>query len=118
MSGLFDTGLQPERTELAWRRTCLAFGIGSLIAMRLVPAAFGDAWWTLLGAAGLAVSGILWLYARCRYRVINERLHRDGDRARMPSAAPLFALLCIVLATALLCLGVVLVAAMSGRTGL
>lgn len=98
MSPLFDPGLQPERTELAWRRTCLAFGIGSLVALRLLPAALGSPWWVLVGVAGLAASGVVWLWARRRYRTVNTILARDGDRGRMPAAGLLFALCLISLA--------------------
>lgn len=97
MSALFDPGLQPERTELAWRRTCLAFGVGSLIALRLLPAALGSAWWALVGVAGLAASGLLGVWARRRYRAVSVILARDGDRGRMPGAGPLFALCLIAL---------------------
>ncbi len=108
MSTLFDPGLQPERTEMAWRRTCLAFSVGSLVALRLLPAALGRPWWVLVGVAGLAVSGLLWLWARRRYRAVNTILARDGDRGRMPGASPLFALCLIALAAGVVSLVVVL----------
>lgn len=112
MSALFDPGLQPERTELAWRRTALALGVGSIVAMRLIPAAFGSPWWILVGAAGLVMSGILWLWARRRYRTVNDTLSREGDRARMPGAGPLLALTLFTLGAAILSLTLVVAFAM------
>lgn len=111
MSQLFDPGLQPERTELAWRRTALALGVGSLVAMRLIPAAFGNAWWVLVGAAGLVVSGIMWVWARRRYRTIREILARDGDTGRMPGAGPLLALSLLTLGAGIVSLTLVITSA-------
>jgi hypothetical protein len=109
MSALFDPGLQPERTELSWRRTVLAYGVGSLIAMRVLPAAFGSAWWALLGAAGFLAAAALWVIARRRARrttgVLLER--RDGP---LPGAGPLAFVVGLAMATAVVALAVVLVA--------
>lgn len=92
MSDLFDPGLQPERTELAWRRTALALAVGSLVALRLLPEAFGSILWSLAGVAGLAASGILLVSSRRRCRSIDETLRAQGDRAGMPGARLLLAL--------------------------
>ncbi|MAT19514.1 MAG: DUF202 domain-containing protein [Microbacterium sp.] len=108
MSTLFDPGLQPERTELAWRRTALALGAGSIVAMRVIPAAFGSAWWALVGVAGLIASAMFWLGARRRYREVNEVLAREGDRGRMPGAGLLIALTLFTLGAALLSLAIVI----------
>lgn len=98
MNGPFDPGLQPERTELAWRRTALSLGVGSLIAMRLLPAEFDDVAWTLVGVAGLAASGTIWVLARRRYGSVNEALQRDGLHARLPGAGLLAAVALMVVA--------------------
>ncbi|GAA2987298.1 putative membrane protein [Microbacterium terrae] len=107
MRALFDPGLQPERTELAWRRTCLAFAIGSLVALRVLPAALDNAWWVLAGAAGLAASGALWLSASRRLSVVDTILARDCDRGGMP-AGLLLALCLIALVAGVVSLAVVL----------
>lgn len=92
MSVLFDPGLQPERTELAWRRTMLSLAVGSLVAMRLLPAVFGHAIWIIPGVLGLVAAGVLALGARRRYRTGNSLLLADGHRPKMPGAGLLLAL--------------------------
>jgi uncharacterized membrane protein YidH (DUF202 family) len=108
-----DPGLQPERTELAWRRTALALAAGSLVALRLLPAAFGSAWWTLGGVAGLLVTAALYQGARRRYRQVNLALGREGHEARMPGAWVLFALALFIFAVAATGLAVVLAIALA-----
>lgn len=60
-------GLQPERTELAWRRTALSVAVVSLVGARLLPALFDSAVWLLPGLAGLVLAGYLWLASRRRH---------------------------------------------------
>ena len=106
MSTLFDPGLQPERTELAWRRTALALAVGSLVAVRLVPVALGDPWWAFAGFAGLLLAATIWIGARRRARAVQRAL-RDGDRAPLPGGAPLLLFALATGAAGLLGLGVV-----------
>jgi len=111
MTQLFDPGLQPERTELAWRRTALAFAVGSLVALRLLPAAFENGWWSLAGVAGLAASALVWVMARSRSRAVNSVLAADGDHASMPGAGVLATLTGLAIAAGLA--GVAIVVAIS-----
>ncbi len=67
MSGLFDVGLQPERTALAWRRTGLALLGGSLVAGRILPEVLG-AWTVALGLIGEIVASLLLVTIGWRYR--------------------------------------------------
>jgi len=80
MSGqqLFDPGLQPERTELAWRRTSLALAVGALIALRLLPAVLGP-WAISVGLAGLVLAALLWVLARRRARQITQSLVHNHE---------------------------------------
>ncbi|MCS3842368.1 DUF202 domain-containing protein [Microbacterium sp. AK031] len=110
MTTPFDPGLQPERTELAWRRTALAIGLGSLVTLRLLPAALGSPWWVLVGVLGLLVAVTLWVAGRRRMQYVNAVLASHGDRGRMPGAGPLAALALFVFATAALATAVVLLA--------
>lgn len=113
---LFDPGLQPERTELAWRRTALALGVGSLVAVRLLPAVFEQPAWVFVGIVGLIVAAVLWFAARQRYRVVTEVLMHDGDRAVLPGAALIVALVAVVFVSGLAALVVVLLAPMRELT--
>lgn len=108
---LFDPGLQPERTELAWRRTALALGVGSLVAARLLPEAFQHAAWPFVGLAGLVAATVLWVAARRRYRRVTDVLGRDGDRAVLPDASLIVALTSLVSTIGIVAFVIVLVAA-------
>lgn len=89
--GLFDPGLQPERTTLSWRRTALSIAVGSLIAMRLLPVWLGGAIWVMPGVVGLLGAGAVWAISRRRHRLFTAQL-RDGAEPRTAGAAPLAAL--------------------------
>jgi uncharacterized membrane protein YidH (DUF202 family) len=52
----FDPGLQPERTELAWRRTNLAVTVGALVALRLPPPILLGSWSISVGLVGLVMA--------------------------------------------------------------
>ena len=68
MSQLFDPGLQPERTALAWRRTGLSLTVGSLIALRVLPAVLGL--WALAPALlGLVASVAVMVASHRRYQL-------------------------------------------------
>jgi putative membrane protein len=73
---LWDPGLQPERTALAWRRTYLALAICSIAAMRVLPSLLGV--WALVAAGlGLLSSIVLLLDAQRRAAAMNLQL-RSG----------------------------------------
>ena len=66
---LYDPGLQPERTELAWRRTALAIAIGSLLSLRIFPLVLPagvEAWGFVPGVLGVGTAALLWVAARRR----------------------------------------------------
>ncbi|MDN4599484.1 DUF202 domain-containing protein [Leifsonia virtsii] len=98
MSTPFDPGLQPERTALAWRRTCLAVLAGSLVAARILPELFG-AWSALLGIAGAVAAATLLAAVHRRYRSHHRRLHAHGDRVALADGR-LIAALAILAASA------------------
>jgi hypothetical protein len=70
---LFDPGLQPERTELAWRRTTLTLAIGAVVSFRLLPPVLG-LWSIGVGIAGLLLSAGTWMAAARRSRQIRNAL--------------------------------------------
>ena len=83
---LFDPGLQPERTELAWRRTALAVLAGSLGAARLLAERHGAAA-LLVGVAGPLLAALLRLTSARRAAATRAALLRDGDLRGGPGAA-------------------------------
>jgi uncharacterized membrane protein YidH (DUF202 family) len=100
-SSLFDPGLQPERTELAWRRTALGIGVGSLIALRVLPSvAPADATraiWLVPGLLGCAFAVVLWALARARFTRANRAL-RMNRSDQMPGGGLLLTLTIFVTA--------------------
>ena len=108
---LFDPGLQPERTELAWRRTSLAIGVGSLVALRMLPALAptpdGRLLWLAPGLIGVAFATGLWMQARARYRHMNDALLADRPEG-LPGGGLLLTLTVFVLACGALSAGLVL----------
>jgi uncharacterized membrane protein YidH (DUF202 family) len=108
---LFDPGLQPERTELAWRRTALAIGVGSLIALRVLPAIAPTDELRQLGLVpgivGVAFAAVLWAGARRR----QLRVHRallDERPDRLPGAGLMLTLTMFVIGCGLVSAAVVL----------
>lgn len=88
---IFDPGLQPERTELAWRRTVLTVAVGALVALRLLPATLGTAGLTA-AVAGLILAAGLWVSARRRSSRTTEALLHHAS----PPGAGLLLLLALV----------------------
>jgi uncharacterized membrane protein YidH (DUF202 family) len=80
----FDTGLQPERTALAWRRTGLALTVGSLVAFRILPPVLGT--WTFAAAGvGFALSVSVLVIAHRRHVTVHRLLtSAETDRVLLP----------------------------------
>lgn len=74
---LFDRGLQPERTLLAWRRTCLAFAVASLVAIRFTVEIAGVVG-VIIGILGAGLAIAAYFAATHGYRRAHTSLTRDG----------------------------------------
>jgi putative membrane protein len=71
---VFDAGLQPERTGLAWRRTAVSLAVGSLVALRVLPVHVGHVAATVPGLLGLVAAVVLGVVGEYRYRGTHRRL--------------------------------------------
>lgn len=106
---VYDSGLQPERTLLAWRRTCLSFAVTSLVGMRFTVSALGGLA-VLVGIVGAGLAVLAYALAAHGYRRAHLSLHQDGilSRGGLPMLAATAAVLVIgALCTAYLVVGVI-----------
>ncbi|SES36848.1 DUF202 domain-containing protein [Lentzea albida] len=78
MSTPFDSGLQPERTLLAWRRTCLALAVACATSVKFAAEAVGGGLAVGLGLAGIALAGWAYLASALRYGRVLRGLVRAG----------------------------------------
>jgi uncharacterized membrane protein YidH (DUF202 family) len=86
VSAVFDSGLQPERTLLAWRRTCLSFGLASAVMVRFSVGPIGTGG-VLLGLVGIGLAASSYAAVARRYRRAHESLISHGEL--VDGAAPL-----------------------------
>lgn len=94
---VFDSGLQLERTALAWQRTQLSLIVGSLAAGRGLETLLGPTSW-LIAALGVGLSVGAFLSTRRRYREAHRHLTEVDERS-LPGGAQLVAItatLCFV----------------------
>jgi hypothetical protein len=111
-----DRALQPERTELSWRRTLLALTVASVVSFRVLSPALG-AGAIIVGSSGLAAVVVLAAWSELRIRRMHHWFHHvvtgtePADPAATcgpPAGALLFSVAVFVTAAAVL--GLVLVA--------
>ncbi|WP_085369889.1 DUF202 domain-containing protein [Leifsonia sp. NCR5] len=94
---LYDAGLQPERTALAWRRTCLAFLVLSGASIRVLPGQ--------LGVAGYVASALAVVLSAALLAVVHRRYlqhYRQLTGARAGGGAVLAGTAALALALAIL----------------
>jgi hypothetical protein len=94
---LFDPGLQPERTALAWRRTGLAVAVGAIAGTRLLAPALG-AGALVVGLLGLSLAVLLVLGSTRRARRTEACLLQDGNLVSGPGGR-LIAAVCVACTT-------------------
>ena len=97
--GPWDSGLQPERTRLAWRRTVAALAVGALVSLRVLPPVLGD-WAAVAGGIGLVAGVALWVAATRRARAVDRAVRTPG-RA-LPDGRLLLMLAVVITAGAVL----------------
>lgn len=76
---VWDSGLQPERTALAWKRLSLALVAIALLATRLTWPAFGV--WAIPPTAAVAAVAIV-LYSAAQHRYLGHHTHLTAGTPR------------------------------------
>lgn len=77
-SAVFDTGLQHERTSLAWERTAISMMVAGLVLSRFAAT---EAFW-LLAAGGMAqvvFGAVLLVWSGVHYEELHGTLRRGID---------------------------------------
>lgn len=112
MAAPWDAGLQPERTELAWRRTVLAVTAGTTIAARYLGAS-QPVLGLVLPAVALLGGLALLRFATLRARRIDRALRTatESENPAMPGAALLGVVAALCLAATLVATGYIVSAA-------
>ena len=106
--GIFDTGLQAERTALAWQRTALAMAVGAVGAGRLAAPVLG-AVSLVVAVVGLLQALAVAATARRRYHAVHTSLTARGDLTGVRQAGlPIAGMACSGLLVGLLALVLVL----------
>lgn len=80
---VWDVGLQPERTSLAWQRTTLALLSAGLVVARLVGHHYPPGGVFIAVAATLLAAALGWLGSR-RYAVLQRKLRAETPLAQGP----------------------------------
>jgi len=92
MTALFDPGLQPERTALAWQRTALSTAAAATVLARVAQLRGDDIALGVALVAG-ALAAWCWVSARLRYTRVTSSLRKHGDLSQAP-LGPTAALTC------------------------
>ena len=105
--GVFDSGLQHERTALAWERTAIASMVAGVLLARYAAESvhYGFA---AIGVAWVVVGGALLLWSARHYEDLHGPL-RAGESPVHPGAVRLVGLGTIVFSGAALLLALVIV---------
>lgn len=77
-SAVFDSGLQHERTSLAWERTAISMMVAGLVLSRFAAT---EAFW-LLAAGGMAqvtFGAVLLVWSGVHYEELHGTLRRGAD---------------------------------------
>ena len=88
--GVFDPGLQHERTALAWERTAIAGMVGGTLLARYAAAALHPAW-ASIGIAAVSLAAALLVWAGRHYDDLHGPL-RAGENPAHPAAVRLVGL--------------------------
>jgi len=99
---VFDPGLQPERTLLAWRRTTLSLAVASAAVVRFVAPVVGPVV-VVAGLVGLALCGAAYVGAAAQYHRVSGELVARGSTG--PGVLPSPGAACAALTAALALVG-------------